>query len=208
MRQNPQNPPPFWHLPLYAFAATRTPAVVRSFYNSPWVCLRRAAPRGFTLLEVLIALAVVAIALGAAVRAVGGVTDHSLEASGRILASWVAQNRLAEHIARRDWPEAGETRGTAEQGARSWLWQETVKETPNPGFRRIEIKVGADGDDEDYVLARLIGYLANPANNPPNIPGSNPQPPNNPGSNSPNNPGNNAPDNPAINPPNNPANPS
>ncbi|MBC7945550.1 MAG: type II secretion system minor pseudopilin GspI [Burkholderiales bacterium] len=152
--------------------------------------------RGFTLLEVLIALAVVAIALGAAVRAVGGVTDHSLEASGRILASWVAQNRLAEHIARRDWPEAGETRGTAEQGARSWLWKEIVSETPNPGFRRIEIKVGADGNDEDYVRARLIGYLANPANNPPDNPASNP----------PDSPANNPPDNPASNPPNNPAN--
>ncbi|MBA2350488.1 MAG: type II secretion system minor pseudopilin GspI [Burkholderiales bacterium] len=159
----------------------------------PQACLRGEAPRGFTLLEVLIALAVVAIALGAAVRAVGGVTDHALEASGRILASWVAQNRLAEHIARRDWPEAGEKRGTVEQGARDWLWREKVSETPNPGFRRIEIKVGADGDDEEYVLARLIGYLANPANNPPENP-----------ANPPNNPDANSPDSPAGNPPNNP----
>lgn len=164
---------------LLKISGTRDPGIFRdvcAFGFSPLTqdskSARFTAPatlspaRGFTLLEVLIALAVLAIALGAAVRAVGSVTDQSFAAKQRILANWVAQNQLAEHIALRDWPEPGEKSGKTGQGANNWRWRETVSATPNAGFRRIEIKVGADGDN-DYVIARLIGYLADPANDPP-----------------------------------------
>lgn len=118
---------------------------------------------GFTLLECLIALAILAIALAAAARAASGVTDASLLLKRRLLAEWVAENRLNEHIARRAWPAVGSNAGSAEQARLSWEWRETVSETPNVNFRRIEIKVFAK-DRPDYAAASLVGYLFKPEN--------------------------------------------
>ena len=64
---------------------------------------RRQGLRGFTLVEVLVALAIVSIALMAALRASGQATNASGELRLRLFAGWVAENRLAEHRARQDW---------------------------------------------------------------------------------------------------------
>lgn len=115
--------------------------------------------RGFTLLEVLIALAILAVALAAAVRATSAATDSTGELKARLLAGWVAQNRLAEHIARRSFPAAGDNEGVAEQARTRFRWVETVSDTPNPAFRRIEIRVFAEND---RVLASIGAYLNPP----------------------------------------------
>jgi general secretion pathway protein I len=117
--------------------------------------MRRAA--GFTLLEVLVALAIVAVALAAAVRASGVSVDSSAQVRERMLAMWVAQNQLAELSARRAFPEIGTHSGTAMQGGRKFSWEETVGTTPNADFRRVEVRVRAGGD---HVAATLVGYLA------------------------------------------------
>ena len=114
--------------------------------------------RGFTLIEVLVALAILAIALAAGSRASAMMADSSSELRQRLLANWVAQNRLAELQARRTWPGAGTREGEVEQAGLKLTWRETVSTTPNPAFRRIEISVSATGDD--HRLAQLTGYLA------------------------------------------------
>lgn len=115
--------------------------------------------RGFTLVEVLVALAILAVALAAASRASAMMADSSSELRERLLAGWVAQNRLAELQARRAWPAAGTREGEAEQAGLKLTWRETVSTTPNPAFRRVEISVHATAQD-DHALARLTGYLA------------------------------------------------
>lgn len=115
--------------------------------------------RGFTLLEVLIALAILAIALAAAARATSSVTDTSDALRRRLLAEWVAQNRLNERIARREIPSVGVAEGSAEQGKLSWRWRETV--TEEPLFRRVEIRVFT-ADRPDYAAASLAGFFAKP----------------------------------------------
>lgn len=114
--------------------------------------------RGFTLVEVLVALAILAVALAAASRASAMMADSSVALRERLLASWVAQNRLAELQARRAWPAAGVREGEAEQAGLKLVWHETVSTTPNAAFRRIEISVGKPGDP--HRLAQLTGYLA------------------------------------------------
>ena len=114
--------------------------------------------RGFTLLEVLVALAIVAVALSAAVRAGGVSIDSSAQVKERMLATWVAQNRLAELSARRAFPAFGATNGDASQAGRSFTWEQVVGTTPNSDFRRVEIRVRATG--QDHVAATLVGYLA------------------------------------------------
>lgn len=121
--------------------------------------LQRAS--GFTLLEVLVALAIVAIGLGAAIRATIQVTTGADALKTRTLAVWVAENRLSEHAARKDWPAPGKAQGAAGQAGIAFTWRETVGATAEPDFRRIDIVV-ATAAQPDYVLARLTGLLAMP----------------------------------------------
>jgi general secretion pathway protein I len=114
---------------------------------------------GFTLLEVLIALAILAIALAAIVRASGSAVGTAITLKERTLAMWVAQNRLEEEMALRAFPGTGVKEGEASQAGEPFKWRETVSETPEPRFRRIEIEVFPSGD-ESRAAARLIGYLA------------------------------------------------
>ena len=117
--------------------------------------------RGFTLVEILVALAILAVALAAGMRAVAQSADGATMLKQRTLALWVAQNRLATAQLASPWPAPGLRDGDALQAGARFTWRETVAGTPNPGFRRIDIVV-ADPGQPDYVLARLSGYLGQP----------------------------------------------
>jgi general secretion pathway protein I len=117
-----------------------------------------ASQRGFTLLETLVALAVLAIALAAALRAAGAETRHAEELRLRLLADWVAQNRLALHAARGDWFALGFQNGEETQAGIRLLWREEISATPNPAFRRVDVSVYAPGD-EQHALRKLTGFL-------------------------------------------------
>jgi general secretion pathway protein I len=122
-----------------------------------WRCGKRA---GFTLIEVLVALAIVAIALMSALRAAGQGTNNLSELRSRLLAGWVAENLLAEHRARRDWLPLGILRGAGREGGLDFAWREEVIATPNPAFRRVEIRVFATAE-ESHSLAQLTGFVVN-----------------------------------------------
>jgi general secretion pathway protein I len=118
--------------------------------------------RGFTLVEVLVALAIVAVALAAGMRAVAQSADGASTLKARTLALWVAQNRLARAQLANTTPARGVTEGDEAQADLRFAWRQTVSDTPNPAFRKIEIVV-ADPAQPDYALARLTGYVANVA---------------------------------------------
>ncbi|MGH8713708.1 MAG: type II secretion system minor pseudopilin GspI [Casimicrobiaceae bacterium] len=113
---------------------------------------------GFTLVEVLVALAIVAVALAAGFRSVAQSSDTATALKARTLALWVAQNRLAAAQLDTPAPAIGERSGTETQAGAAFVWHETISGTPNPAFRKIEIDVG-DAARPDYTLAQLVGYL-------------------------------------------------
>ena len=123
-----------------------------------WRCGNRA---GFTLIEVLVALAIISIALLAALRAAGQGTNSFGELRARLLAGWVAENLLAEQRARGAWLPLGIQRGTVRQGGIEFAWREEVIATPNAAFRRVDVFVFA-APEEPRSLARLTGFLVHP----------------------------------------------
>ncbi len=123
-----------------------------------WRC---AKGKGFTLVEVLVALAIISIALMSALRAAGQGTNNVGELRARLLAGWVAENLLAEHRARADWLPLGFQRGSAHEGGLDFAWREEVIATPNAAFRRVEVRVFANAD-EAHSLAHLAGFIVNP----------------------------------------------
>jgi len=114
--------------------------------------------RGFTLIEVLVALAVVAVALLAAVRAAGSMAQTNAELRLRLLAQLAADNRIAELRAASAFPALGTRSAACPQGKARLECVEEVKSTPNPLFRRVEVRVYA-GAERSHMLAELIGIL-------------------------------------------------
>lgn len=116
--------------------------------------------RGFTLLEILVALAVLAIALAAAIRLMGQSIDASASLRDRMVAQWVAENRLASHQLTRNYPPIDVTEGDVEMAGRHWHWQEQVSATPAEKLRRIDITVTARDGKGGH--ARLTGFVRQP----------------------------------------------
>jgi general secretion pathway protein I len=114
--------------------------------------------KGFTLLEVLVALAILAITMAAVSRTAGSSIHHVDALRIRVVADWVAQNRLALHQARGDFIAPGIQTGTEEQAGQIYPWKEEIIATPNPTMRRIIVNVYAP-DDKQHSLRELTGYL-------------------------------------------------
>jgi len=117
---------------------------------------------GFTLLEVLVALAVLALTMGAVIKAVGDYTGNQAYLRDRTLAVWVARNVLAEQQLESAWPGVGEIKGNSDMGGREWSWLATVTQTEEEELRRLDVEVHMIDDDDSEPLAVLSGFLWQP----------------------------------------------
>ena len=112
---------------------------------------------GFTLLEVLVALVVVAVAVAALARAGSQAVDGQFHAEQRTLALWVADNVLAEM--QLDPPgSSGRQQGTSPMGGRDWHWEALIQPTPGEGMLRVDVAVYAASRRESPILTHT-GFL-------------------------------------------------
>jgi general secretion pathway protein I len=119
-------------------------------------CVRRAT-QGFTLVEILVALAVLAIALTATARSLGAAIDTTTALRDRTLARWVAEDRLAQLELSREWPGLDVKEGDADMGGRAFHWRQETGVTPAARMRRVEVSVFLPGTDS--MLAKMTGFI-------------------------------------------------
>lgn len=111
--------------------------------------------RGFTLIEILVALAVVAVALAAGSQATGALTRAASRQSDQWLAQLCAENELIRLRLARRLPDIGDSRSECTQAGRSMQVQLSVLPTPNPNFRRIDASVQAQLEGDTVTLLGL-----------------------------------------------------
>jgi general secretion pathway protein I len=113
--------------------------------------------RGFTLVEVLVALAIVAVALAAGLRAAGTLTDNSQRLAEVVAAQWCADNALSNLRLTRQLPGVGDADFSCEQLGRPYAGTLATRPTPNPNFRRVEATVRDEAGRPLVNVTTVIG---------------------------------------------------
>jgi general secretion pathway protein I len=113
--------------------------------------------RGFTLVEVLVALAVVAVALGAGLKAAGALTDNAQRLGDVSAAHWCADNALTGLRLARQFPGTGDSDFDCNQLGRSFRGRLQSRATPNPNFRRVDAVVLDDAGHVLVTLSTVVG---------------------------------------------------
>lgn len=117
---------------------------------------QRHGARGFTLVEVLVALGIVAIALLAGLQATAALTRHAQRQSDVLLAQTCAENELVKVRLAKTMPDVGDSSIACEQAGEVFTVALAVRATPNPSFRRVDAQV-LKGAESVLRLSTVVG---------------------------------------------------
>ncbi len=131
--------------------------------------MRRADSRGFTLIEVVVALAIVAVGMLAVFKTIGDTVNNVDELRDRSFAEWIADNRITEMRVSGEMPSVEETAGELDFAGRHWHWVTKVSQTQVKGLRRIDVSVRRDSDPEGGSIASLAGFIGQTATASPSL---------------------------------------
>ena len=115
--------------------------------------------RGFTLIEVLVALVIVAFGMGALLATLASAARTTVQLRERAFAQWVALNRVSEARLAATPAAVGKTDGETTLANFKWKWVQTVSDPGLAGIRRVDVTV-SQTDAPDAVVATATGFLA------------------------------------------------
>jgi len=118
-----------------------------------------AKKSGFTLIEVMLAMAVFAVAGVALLGVADNNYRHISHLEEQMFANWVASNQLVEASLDKTWPPKNNRKGKVEMAGRTWYWQQKVVKTANKEMRAVTMEVRLD-EDEELVTSSVTTYLA------------------------------------------------
>ncbi len=113
---------------------------------------------GFTLLEVMIALLVITLGMGAVIVTTGESGWKSAHLRESTIASWVAYNEIALYRSKRSWGTVKRRSGETEMANAQWEWSMEISATDDPSLRRLDVEVTLK--DETAIKARVTGFIA------------------------------------------------
>ena len=113
--------------------------------------------KGFTLIEVMVALTIIAISLGALLSTSGTQARSASYLKHKTLAHWVAVNELTQIRIAKEFPDVGVKKGETTMANNDWYWTRTTKATEDENARQITFTLYED-KDRTKNLTSLIGY--------------------------------------------------
>lgn len=117
--------------------------------------------KGFTLIEVMVALAIVALSLTAVAASMVQMIDAANAMRDRTYASWIAQNKITEMRLAADMPEVSASNGEVDYANTTWAWRAVVSTTMIDDLYRIEVGVSLAGSDD--IIRSVTGFVGPPA---------------------------------------------
>jgi general secretion pathway protein I len=117
----------------------------------------RRSQQGFTLIEVMVALAIVAITLGAGMKAAGALADNAQRMIEVTSAQWCAENQLTELRLTKFFQVPTEIEFTCEQLGVSYKGKLVSRRTPNPNFLRADAQISNENDRPVLTLSTVLG---------------------------------------------------
>jgi len=118
--------------------------------------------RAFTLIEVMVALAIIALSLTAVATKMGRMIDTSNSMRERTYASWIAQNKITELRLANVIPEVSATSGEIDYANTTWRWRAVISESGIENLFRVDVAVSYGEGDSDDVIRTVTGFIGEP----------------------------------------------
>jgi general secretion pathway protein I len=116
---------------------------------------------GFTLIEILVAMTIIAVGVSALVASAGASTWRADYLREREFGRWVASNALTELQSTPAWPNIGTTNKEVEMGEVVWYVRSRTQRVADEDLRRVDIEVRLDEDADNYIYS-VAGFIVNP----------------------------------------------